>query len=291
MTVSVLSSVAANAANDNVRLDALRTMPQLLEQKNYQQELKPLLVKSISSLIPSLTEVDVLKGQLKLDIQTLVEADESYRKLLITKLSALDRNWSFINNKPGGNPDQKQIRIELQIKLALLSLAQDYRREQEIAVGLVDLAKASPELSKFVSDQLGTSLVSSPRTALRVISRSAIQSLNGGTSLPRSSDEQRKGMPLVFVVVADESQQMQGEKLAQELSENGISAQGVDVISTAKDAQLVAPETLETFLEGCQRRVGFDRTDRQGQEIHRQGTEVGRCISGSRSRNLRDLVF
>jgi len=158
-------------------------------------------------------------------------------------------------------------------------------------VGLVDLAKASPELSKFVSDQLGTSLVSSPRTALRVISRSAIQSLNGGTSLPRSADEQRKGMPLVFVVVADESQQMQGEKLAQELSENGISAQGVDVISTAKDAQLVAPETLETFLEGCQRRVGFDRTDRQGQEIHRQGTEVGRCISGSRSRNLRDLVF
>ena len=135
MTVSVLSSVAANAANDNVRLDALRTMPQLLEQKNYQQELKPLLVKSISSLIPSLTEVDVLRRQLMLDIQTLVEADESYRKLLITELSALDRNWSFINNKPGGNPDQKQIRIGLQIKLALLSLVQDYRREQEIAVG------------------------------------------------------------------------------------------------------------------------------------------------------------
>jgi hypothetical protein len=46
MTVSVLSSVAANATNDNVRLDALRRMPQLLEQKNYQQELKPLLVRS-----------------------------------------------------------------------------------------------------------------------------------------------------------------------------------------------------------------------------------------------------
>jgi hypothetical protein len=44
-------------------------MPQLLEQKNYQQELKPLMVRSISSLIP--------------DIQTLVEADESYRKALI----------------------------------------------------------------------------------------------------------------------------------------------------------------------------------------------------------------
>jgi hypothetical protein len=41
-----------------------------------------------------------------LDIQTLVEADESYRKLLIAELLALDRNWSFINNKTGGNPDQ-----------------------------------------------------------------------------------------------------------------------------------------------------------------------------------------
>jgi hypothetical protein len=48
MTVSVLTTVAANAANDNVRLDALRTMPELLEQKNHQEELKPLLVRSIS---------------------------------------------------------------------------------------------------------------------------------------------------------------------------------------------------------------------------------------------------
>jgi hypothetical protein len=245
MTVSILSSVAANSTNDNVRLDALRTMPQLLEQKNYQQELKPLLVKSISSLIPSLTEVDVLRRQLMLDIQTLVEADESYRKLLIAELSALDRNWSFINNKAGGNPDQKQIRIGLQIKLALLSLVQDYRREQEIAAGSVDLARPSPELSKFLSDQLGTFLVSSPKTALRVISRSAIQSLNEGISLPRSAGEQRTGVPPVFLVVADESQQMEGEKLAQELWENGISAQGIDVISTPKDAQLIAPETLE----------------------------------------------
>jgi hypothetical protein len=50
-----------------------------------------------------------------LDIQTLVETDESYRKPLITELLGLDRNWSFINNKPGGNPDQKQIRVGLQI--------------------------------------------------------------------------------------------------------------------------------------------------------------------------------
>jgi len=75
MTVSVLTTVAANATNDNVRLDALRMMPDLLEQKNYQQELKPLLVRSISSLIPNLTEVEVLRRQVMLDIQTLVEAD------------------------------------------------------------------------------------------------------------------------------------------------------------------------------------------------------------------------
>ena len=217
MTVSVLSSVAANATNDNVRLDALRTMPQLLEQKNYQQELKPLLVRSISNLIPSLTEIEILRRQLMLDIQTLVEADESYRKLLITELSGLDRSWSFINNKPGGNPDQKQIRVGLQIKLALLSLVQDYRRAQEIAAGLVDLAKPDPELSKFVSDQLNMLLVSCPRTALRVITRSAMQSLSGDISLSRSLDEQRTGAPLAFIVLADESQQMEGEKLAQEL--------------------------------------------------------------------------
>jgi hypothetical protein len=122
---------------------------------------------------------------------------------------------------------------------------QDYRREQEIAAGLVDLAKPSPELSKFVIEQLAMLLASSPRTALRVIARSAIQSLNGGNSLPRPTDEQRKGMPLVFIVAADESQEKEGEKLAQGLRENGINAQGVDIISNAKDAQLIAPETLE----------------------------------------------
>ena len=245
MTVSVLSSIAANATNDNVRLDALRTMPQLLEQKNYQQELKPFLVRSISSLIPSLTEVEVLRRQLMLDIQTLVEADESYRKALITELTGSDRSWSFINNKPGGNPDQKQIRVGLQIKLALLSLVQDYRRAQDIAGGLVDLARRSPELSKFVSDQLDPAMVSSPRTALRVIARSAMQSLSGGNSFPRSADEHGNGVPPVFIVAADESQQMEGEKLAQALRGSGISAQGVDVIGAAEDAKLIAPETLE----------------------------------------------
>ena len=252
MTVSVLTTVAANATNDNVRLDALRMMPQLLEQKNYQQELKPLLVRSISSLIPTLTEVEVLRRQLMLDIQTLVEADESYRKALITELSSLDRSWSLINNKPGGNPDQKQIRVGLQIKLALLNLVQEYRRAQDIAAGLVDLATPSSELAKFVSDQLESLLVASPRTALRVITRSAIQSLNEGNSFPRSADEQRKGIPPVFIVVADESQRMHGEKLAQSLKENGIDAQGVDVISAAKDAKLDAPEDLEIrFSKGA----------------------------------------
>jgi len=245
MTVSVLTTVAANATNDNVRLDALRTMPQLLEQKNYQQELKPLLVRSVSSLFPAVTEVEVLRRQLMLDIQTLVEADESYRKALITELSSLDRSWSLINNKPGGNPDQKQIRIGLQIKLALLNLVQDYRRAQDLAAGLVDLAAPFPELAKFVCDQLESLRVASPITALRVIARSAIQSLNEGNSFPRSADDKRKGIPPVFIVAADESQRMHGEKLTQSLKENGIDAQGVDVISSAKDANLMAPEDLE----------------------------------------------
>ena len=251
MTVGVLSSIAANATNDNVRLGALRMMPQLLEQKNYQQQLKPLLVRSVSSLIPSVTEVEVLRRQLMLDIQILVEADESYRSPLITVLTGSDRSWSFINNKPGGNPDQKQIRVGLQIKLALLSLVQDYRRAQEITAGLVDLARRSPELSKFVSDQLDTSLVSSPRTALRVIARSAVQSLNAGNSVPHSATEQRKGVPPVFIVAADESQQREGEKLAQALRESGINAQGVDVVGATEDAKLIAPESLEIrFSEG-----------------------------------------
>ena len=252
MTVSVLTTVAANATNDNVRLDALRTMPQLLEQKNYQQELKPLLVRSISSLLPTLTEVEVLRRQLMLDIQTLVEADESYRKALITELSSLDRRWSLINNKPGGNPDQKQVRVGLQIKLALLNLVQDYRRGQDIAAGLVDLATPSPELAKFVSDQLENLLVASPRTALRVTARSAMKALNEGNSFPRSADEKQKGIPPVFIVAADESQRMHGEKLAQSLKENGIDAQGVDVINSAKDANLNAPEDLEIrFSKGA----------------------------------------
>ena len=37
MTVSVLSTVAANATNENVRLDALRMMPQLVAQQTYQK--------------------------------------------------------------------------------------------------------------------------------------------------------------------------------------------------------------------------------------------------------------
>jgi len=187
-----------------------------------------------------------------LDIHTLVEADESYRKALITELSSLDRSWSLINNKPSGNPDQKQIRVGLQIKLALLSLEQDYRRTQEIAAGLVDLAKPSTNLSKFVIEELDMLSVSSPRTALRVLTRSAIQSLNEGNAFPRSADEKRKGTPPVFIVAADESQRMHGQKLAQSLKENGIDAQGVDVISSAKDDKSNAPEDLEIrFSKGA----------------------------------------
>jgi hypothetical protein len=79
------------------RLEALRMMLQLLEKENFQKELKPLLVRAIGSLIPTVTEVDVLRRQLMLDIQNLVEADPSYRKALIDELSEMDRSWSIIN--------------------------------------------------------------------------------------------------------------------------------------------------------------------------------------------------
>ena len=50
--------------------------------------------------------------------------------------------------------------------------------------------------------------------------------------------KKRKGIPPVFIVAADESQRMHGEKLAQTLKENGIDAQGVDIINSAKDAKI-----------------------------------------------------
>ena len=95
-------------------------------------------------------------------------------------------------------------------------------------------------------------VISSPRTALRVIARSAIKSLNAGNSLPRPADEGRKAIPSVFIVAADESQQMRGDKLAQALEEKGITVHGVDVKSNAKEAKLISPETLEIrFSKGA----------------------------------------
>ena len=181
----------------------------------------------------------------------------------------MDRSWSFINNKPGGNPDQKQIRVGLQIKLALLSLVQDYHRAQEIANGLVDLAKPSPELSKFVTDQLDMLLVSNPRTAVRVTIRSAMRSLEEGNALSPIAREQWINVPAVFIVAGSESQQPQGEKPAQVLKEKGINVQGVDVIAAAKDSKLKARPNLEirnseaadqkSFLTGLRRRSKIHR--------------------------------
>jgi hypothetical protein len=77
MTVSVLSTVAANSTSENVRLEALRSMPRLLQQKTYEQQLKPLLTRSIPALIPSIAEVEILRREAILDLQTLVDTDES----------------------------------------------------------------------------------------------------------------------------------------------------------------------------------------------------------------------
>jgi hypothetical protein len=252
MTVSVLSTVAANATSETVRLEALRMMPQLLEQENFQKELKPLLVRAIGSLIPTVTEVDVLRRQLMLDIQNLVEADPSYRKALIDELSEMDRSWNIINIQGRSDPDLKQARVGIQVKLALLSLVQDYRLQQEIASSLVELAASSPELAKFVSDQLDMFSVSSPRTALRVLARSAKQALDTGNQLPPPPNEGNKGLPPVLVVAEDEEQQTSAQTLARALEEDGIHVQGVDVISTAREAKLNSPENLEIrFSKGA----------------------------------------
>ena len=245
MTVSVLSTVAANATSETVRLDALRMMPQLLEQKTFRQELKPLLVRAIGSLIPTVTEVDVLRRQLMLDIQDLVEADPTYRKALIDQLSEMDRSWSIINSDGKLPADLKQVRVGIQIKLALLSLVQDYRLQQQIASSLVELAASSPELTRFVGDQLNMFSVSSPRTALRVVARSAKQAIDSGSQLPPPPNEGQDGLPPILVVAEDESQQTSAQRLARALEEDGIHVQGVDVISTAKEAKLNSPEKLE----------------------------------------------
>jgi hypothetical protein len=74
--------------------------------------------------MPTVANVEVLRRQLMLDIETLVETDESYRNALIAELSAMDENWRFIHGSGQGS-DLKQIRVALEIKLALLSLVQD----------------------------------------------------------------------------------------------------------------------------------------------------------------------
>jgi hypothetical protein len=164
----------------------------------------------------------------------------------------MDRSWSFINDKAIGGCDPKQVRVGLQMKLALLSLVQDYARLQEIAASLVDLASRSPELSQFVSDQLNMFLISSPKASLRVIARSAIQSLSAGSPLPHRGDERSKRMASVFIVAADDSQQLVSEKLAQALEEKGISVAGVDLRSDATEAKLIPPHNLETrFSKGA----------------------------------------
>ncbi len=252
MTVSVLSTVAANATSETVRLDALRMIPQLLEQKNLQQELRPLLVRALATLIPTVTEVDVLRRQLMLNIQTLVQADPVSQKALIDQLSEMDRSWGVIRST--NEPDPKQARVAAQIKLALLSLVPDYLLEQQIADRLMELASSSPELDKFVRGQLEMLSISSPRTTVRITARSAIRSLDAGTRLSEetSGKGQKRSAP-VFVVAEDAEQQASVDGLVQKLQESGISVQGVDVLSVAREAKLSSPANLEIrFAPGTQ---------------------------------------
>jgi hypothetical protein len=246
MTVSVLSTVAANSTSENVRLEALRSMPRLLEQKNYEPELKPLLTRSIPALIPSIAEVEVLSREAILDLQTLVNADESLRGPLISELTELDRRWALISNKTGGDIDRKQNRIALQIKLSLFTLEQTYDRVRKIALSLLDLAKNSPELEAFVRNQLQIARASSPRTVLRVAATSVTTALERGDPVPPRVDERGQGDASVFIVIADESRRNEGQKLVQALGESGINTQGIDVLSDdSKSGKLRPPEYFE----------------------------------------------
>ena len=80
---------------------------------------------------------------------------------------------------------------------------------------------------------------------MRVTIRSAMRSLEEGNALSPIAREQWINVPTVFIVAGSESQQPQGEKLAQALKEKGINVQGVDVIAAAKDSKLKAPPNLE----------------------------------------------
>jgi hypothetical protein len=257
MTVSVLSTVAANSTNDNVRLDALKMMPRLLEQKGYEGDLKPLLVRGMPGLIPSLSEVEVLRREALLDLQALVDADESLRPALIAELSGLDRRWALLNRNAGVSPDPKQVRVGLELKLALLSLVQGHARAQGVAAGLVDLARSSPEFSKFATDQLDGLRMASPRTALRVIATAAIRSLDQGEPFPKPPDEKGPSSPPVFVVAADEAQRAQAERLAQALAQGGLNPQGLDVLGAGKGVRGQAPEGLEIRFSQAENEAPF----------------------------------
>lgn len=259
MTVSVLSTVAANSSNDNVRLDALKMMPRLLEQKKYEGDLKPLLVRGVPGLIPSISEVEVLRKEVILDLQALVDADESLRPPLTAELSGLDRRWALINRKAGVSLDPKQVRVGLELKLALLSLVQGYPRAQEVAAGLVDLARSSPEFAKFATDQLDGLRMVSPRTALRVVTSSAIQSLATGDPFPKPADEKGQRGPSVFIVAADESQRAQAERLVQALTQGDLNPQGIDVLGAGKEVRWKAPEDLEIRFSQGEKEAPFQK--------------------------------
>ena len=96
---------------------------------------------------------------------------------------------------------------------------------------------SSPELEKFVRGQLEMLSISSPRTTVRITARSAMRSLDAGTDLPEepAGNGQNRSAP-VFVVAADKEQQASVDGLVQKLKESGISVQGVDVLSVAREA-------------------------------------------------------
>jgi hypothetical protein len=166
----------------------------------------------------------------------------------------------MLRTRRAGVRIRKKLALDF-IKLALLSLVQDYSRLREIAEGLVELARPSPELSKFVGDQLEMLSVSSWRTALRVIAGAFA--------------EGRKSNPPVFIVTEDESQSLRDKQLAQALEEKGITVQRVDFLSAAKPAELIfSREIGDSLRRGRESRRVPDRTVGDRQEVHGTGSRI-----------------
>ena len=77
---------------------------------------------------------------------------------------------------------------------------------------------------------------------------------------------------------------MRGQKLAQALEENGITIHGVDVLSNAKEAELIAPENLEIrFSKGANEESFLSGLTETVRKLTGEEPTLGRCFKPERS--------